>query len=166
MTGSDTPRREAMQPTDDAARALARQLIGAARFAALAVLVEGAPHVSRVAFGTTPEGVPLTLVSGLALHTGALRADPRAGLLVGEPGPTGDPLTHPRLSLSVIARFVARPSAEHDRLRDHWLAGHPKAALYIDLPDFRFALLAPTAGALNGGFGRAYRLTAADLRAG
>lgn len=162
---TETPPRPAdvLQPTDDEARALARGLLAGARFAALAVILDGAPFVSRVALGLTPEGRPLTLVSGLAGHTRALAADPRAGLLVGEPGAKGDPLTHPRLSLTAGARFVARPSAEHDRLRDHWLAGHPKSTLYVDLPDFRFVVFEPTGASLNGGFARAYRLTAADL---
>lgn len=158
-----TQRRDILQPTDDEARALARRLIEAARFAALAVTLDGAPFVSRVALGVAPDGVPVTLVSGLALHTRALRADPRACLLIGEPGEKGDPLTHPRLSLMAEARFVDRPSAEHDALRDHWLAGHPKSTLYVDLSDFRFVRFEATGASLNGGFGRAFGLTAGDL---
>ncbi|KFI33385.1 pyridoxamine 5-phosphate oxidase [Haematobacter missouriensis] len=156
--------KDVLRPTDDDARALARGLMDAARFAALAVVTEEGPQVSRVALATTPEGLPVSLVSGLALHTRALAADPRAGLLIGEPGQKGDPLTHPRLSLSATARFIARGAAEHEALRAHWMALRPKSTLYVDLPDFRFVVFTPTGASLNGGFGRAFRLTAEDLR--
>ena len=165
MPESREPARpDPMRRVDDEARALALRLMAEARFAALALVAEGAPYVSRIAIGQGPEGAPVTLVSGLAAHTRALLADPRAALLLGEPGRKGDPLTWPRLSLSAAARFVARPSAEHDALRAGWLKRQPKAKLYVDLPDFRFVVFAPTGAMLNGGFGRAYRLTAEDLR--
>ncbi|MBL9058907.1 MAG: pyridoxamine 5-phosphate oxidase, partial [Mangrovicoccus sp.] len=145
--------------------AQARQLVGAARFGAIGVLdpATGAPVVTRIAMGTTPEGAPLTLVSSLAFHTGALRADPRCSLLLGEPGARGDPLTHPRVTLACRAGFVAQGSLEHDRLRAHYLATHPKAKLYVDFPDFSFVAFGVESAALNGGFGKAFRLTPADL---
>ena len=154
-----TRERDPIRPTDDEARALARDLVENARFASLAVLVEGRPFVTRVAIGTGPEGQPLTLVSDLALHTRALRADPRASLLVGEPGPRGDPLAHPRLTLEVEAVLEDMTSG----LRDHYLATHPKSKLYVDFGDFHFVSFAVSAFHLNGGFGQAFRLTPADL---
>lgn len=154
-----------IRDTDDEARALARQLIAAARFGAIGVLdpASGAPVVTRIAIGTTPEGAPLTLISALAFHTGALRADPRCSLLLGEPGERGDPLTHPRVTLACRADFVPQGSARHDHLRAHYLATHPKAKLYVDFPDFSFVVFGVESAALNGGFGKAFRLTASDL---
>ncbi|MCA8879165.1 MAG: pyridoxamine 5-phosphate oxidase [Rhodobacteraceae bacterium] len=151
--------------TDDDARALALRLIRDARFGALGVLdpASGAPVVTRIAVGTTPDGQPLTLVSALAAHTTALRADPRCSLLLGEPGDRGDPLTHPRITLACRAMFTDRASPDHARLRTHYLASHPKAQLYIDFSDFSFATLRIEAAALNGGFGKAFRLTTGDL---
>ena len=152
-----------INPTDDAARHTARALIAGARTAALAVLQPdtGAPHVSLIAISPDPGGCVLTLVSSLALHARALAADPRASLLLVEPGPKGDPRTHPRLSLNV----TAIPAAATDRaeLRDLWLSRHPKAKLYIDFADFHFLRLLPSSALLNAGFGRAYLLTPADL---
>lgn len=151
---------------DTEGRALARHLITTARHGALAVLdpATGAPAVTRVGVGLAQADGLYLFVSGLAAHTAALAADPRAGLLLGEPGPKGDPLTHPRLSLSVSAE----PTEESQRpeLSRRWLTEHPKAKLYTELADFRFVFLRITGGALNGGFGRAWKFTAEDLRDG
>lgn len=154
-----------IRPTDDEARALARSLLDAARFGALGVLEpdSGLPVVTRVAVGTGAAGEPVTLVSSLSAHTTALRANPACSLMVGEPGPTGDPLTHPRLTLQCNAHFIPRDAAEHTALRSRWLAQHPKAKLYIDFADFGFVRLEIAGGFLNGGFGKAFQLTAADL---
>lgn len=159
------PRPDPVQPADDEARALAQHLLAEARFAALAVLEPGSglPFVSRIALGLDAQGLPLALVSGLALHTRALQANPACCLLVGEPGPKGDPLTHPRLSLRARASLLDRDNPAHPPLRDAWLARNPKSKVYIDLPDFRFLRFDPVSAALNGGFARAFSLTAADL---
>lgn len=160
-----TPKKDPFQPLDDDARAQARNLIDTATYGALAVLSPdtGAPSVTRVAIGTDTDGTPVTLISTLASHTAALRADPRASLLLGEPGPKGDPLTHPRLTLDVTARFIARDTPEHDALRAHYLASHPKATLYVDFPDFAFVRFTVEKALLNGGFGKAFKLGASDL---
>ncbi|WP_172331626.1 HugZ family protein [Mangrovicoccus sp. HB161399] len=154
-----------IRETDDEARALARRLLAEARFAALAVTDRrtGAPTVSRIALVPGPDGAPLTLVSQLSAHTGHLLADPRCSLLVGEPGPTGDPLTHPRMTLACEARFIRHGDAERDTLREHYLGLYPKAKLYVDFGDFLFAAFEITGAALNGGFGKAYRLAPEDL---
>lgn len=153
-----------IRPTTDDARALAQDLIACARHAALGVIDPdtGAPHVSRIAFGSI-NGVPVTLISDLALHSRAIRQNPDVSVLIGEPGPKGDPLTYPRLTLQASACPIARNTAEHAKIRGLWLETHPKAALYIDFADFAFVKLTPISGALNGGFGKAFALTAADL---
>ena len=107
---------------------------------------------------TDPDGAPLTLISTLASHTGALQADPRCSLLLGEPGPRGDPLTHPRLTLDCTAHITDKAP-----LRDHYLAQHPKAKLYIDFSDFLMVRLDIQSALLNGGFGKAFRMTATDF---
>jgi putative heme iron utilization protein len=155
-----------IRPTDDEAHALACALVAEARFGALGVLAPdtGEPVVSRVA--VIWQAGPVTLISELSDHTRALRADPAASLLLGEPGAKGDPLTWPRISLQGRARFVERGSAAHDALRATWLERHPKARLYIDFTDFSFVRLAVAEAHLNGGFGKAYRLTPEDLGLG
>ena len=155
MSERQTP----IRPTDDEARALARQLLVEARHGALAVLDPdtGFPHVTRVAVGHDGAAT-LVLVSTLSHHTQALLSDPRCSLLVGEPGPKGDPLTHARLTLQARA---AR--ADKAALRSSWLAAHPKTTLYYDFTDFLLLRLDPQGAHLNGGFGRAFRLTPEDL---
>ena len=161
------PTSDPVRPADAESRALARSLISGARFAALAVIRPGtaAPFVSRIALGTDAAGVPLTLVSSLSQHAAALAAGGEVSVLVGEPGPRGDPLTHPRLTFQATPEAVARDAPEHAALRARWLEAHPKARLYVDFTDFGFVRLRPLSGALNGGFGNAYALDAADLAA-
>lgn len=155
-----TPTSSPIRPTDDDARALARALIAAARFAALAVLdpATGTPAVTRIALVPGPDGVPLSLISELSTHTTALAANPACSLLIGEPGPKGDPLTHPRLTLQATAG-----PADKSALRGHYLARYPKAQLYYDFADFQLTRFAPASAFLNGGFGKAFHLEATDL---
>lgn len=156
-------KRDPFRPVDDDARRLARELLDTATFAALGVLEDGQPSVSRIAFSTTPEGAPLSLMSDLLSHTAALETNATCSLLVGEPEDRGDPLTHPRLTLQATARFVPRDGAEHAPLRAHYLAQRPKAKLYIDFGDFRLVRFDVQTALLNGGFGRAYKLAPSDL---
>ena len=153
-------RLDPIRPTDDEARALARRLLAEARHGALGVIdpeTQG-PFVTRVAVGWDGEAV-LVLVSTLAQHTRALEAEPASSLLFGEPGPKGDPLTHPRLTLQTRAELSDK--AAH---REGWLAQHPKSALYYDFADFRMMRLVVRSAFLNGGFGKAFRLGPEDLR--
>ncbi|MFC4669781.1 HugZ family protein [Seohaeicola nanhaiensis] len=150
-----------IRPTDEAARQMARDLIANARIAALAVTLDGAPFVSRIAFGTAPDGAPLTLISSLAAHTRAIVSDPRAALLLGEANGKGDPLNLPRLTL--IARAVAVDEDQRAATAAHYLRGHPKAKLYIGFADFTLFRFSVTRGHLNGGFGKAFALTSADM---
>lgn len=154
-----------IRETDDEARALGQTLLAEARFGALAVIARetGHPTVSRIAITRGPDGAPLTLISELSAHTGHLLARPDCSLLLGEPGPSGDPLTHPRITLACTARFIRHGDPERAALREGYLAQYPKAKLYIDFGDFLFAHFAVTSAALNGGFGKAYHLSPDDL---
>ncbi len=154
-----------IRPTDDDARAVACGLIRQARTAALAVIdpATGAPAVSRVAVGLLPGDRLATLISSLSLHTRALAADPRAALLFGEPGDRGDPLNHPRLSLSATGRFLVPGGPEDAAARRDWLDVHPKAKLYVGFADFAFVHFTPVSAALNGGFAQAYSLSGGEL---
>lgn len=158
-------RPDPVQPADAAALALVAQLRASARTAALAVIdpTDGSPGISRIALAPGPDGAPLTLISALSAHHAALCAHPACALMLGEVAEKGDPLTHPRLMLKARATFVAPDDPTRPTLRDHWLALHPKARLYIDFSDFSFVRFTLTSGLLNAGFARAHRLSAEDL---
>lgn len=157
-------RKNVIRKTDADAVALAQSLIRTARYGALAVLdpETGAPLASRVAAATDSDGAPLILVSSLSAHTGALLADPRCSLLLGEPG-KGDPLAHPRISLACRATRLEHGSPQDERARRRYLARHPKAKLYAGFADFSFFRLEPEGASLNGGFGKAYLLARDQL---
>ncbi|MCB2115551.1 MAG: pyridoxamine 5'-phosphate oxidase family protein [Rhodobacteraceae bacterium] len=159
-------RTDPIRETDEAARALAARLLREARTASLAVIdpSDGSPFVSRIAFGLAPDGTPLSLVSDLAAHARAMRADPRVSLLLGEPGAKGDPLTYPRLTVQARAEFVPAQAEVRGALRRAWIAVHPKAALYADFSDFHYLWLHPASAFLNAGFGKAYALSRNDLK--
>lgn len=161
-----TPKRaDPLQPVDDDARRLARNLLRRARHGALATLdpASGAPLASRTGLASDMDGAPVFLTSTLSAHTQALLADPRCSLLLGEPG-KGDPLAHPRITVIGSAEQVTSEDGDlRARLRRRYLARHPKAELYVDFPDFSFWRLKIAQASLNGGFGRAYAMTAGDL---
>jgi putative heme iron utilization protein len=149
-----------LQPTSDDARRQAKTLIRSARYGALATL--DAPQVTRVGVSTDFDGAPVLLISGLAAHFPALKADGRCSLLLGETG-KGDPLAHPRISIAAEARILERNDSDSQRIAARYLAHQPKAKLYAELGDFRFVRLEPRSASLNGGFGKAFNLSRADL---
>lgn len=152
--------KDVLQPTDAEAIRLAKTLIRSARYGALATIVpdEGVPLATRVAVASDMDGAPIILVSALSAHTGALAAEPRCSLLLGEPG-KGDPLAHPRISLACRALRIDREHPDRERISRRYLNRHPKAGLYAGFADFCFFRLEPAGASLNGGFARAYALT-------
>lgn len=156
-------REDVVQPADEESRRLAKALLRKARLAALACLEPGSgrPLASRVSLATDVDGRPIFLISQLSSHFEALATDPRCSLLVGEAG-VGDPLTHPRMTVIGRAERIA-DAAERERVKDRFLRRQPKAKLYADFGDFAFWRVDVERASLNGGFGKAFELQAADL---
>ncbi len=148
----EMPPRDPRQPTDFDPLSLGRMLLRSTRVGALGTLdpANGHPLVTLTSVATDLDGTPVILVSRLSAHTQNLLADQRASLLLS-PGGKGDPLAHPRLSLQVMAELSQQP-----RLRQRYLARHPKAKTYVDFPDFAFFRLRLLSLHLNGGFARAF----------
>lgn len=145
------------EPAFDAA-AEAKRLLRTIRAGALATRgADGAPFASLVNHATAPDGAPILLLSGLAAHTAHLEGDGRCSLLLAQTG-KGDPLAHPRLTVTGVARRDPDPA-----LRERFLRRHPKSALYADFGDFGFWRVAVTAAHLNGGFARAAALGADEI---
>lgn len=164
VSAVEQPKKDVIRETDAQSIQLAKTLLRSARYGALAVIdpATGAPLASRVGVATDIDGTPLILISMLAPHTGALLADPRCSLLVGEPG-KGDALAHPRMTLVCRATRLERNTPEQVRAERRYLNRNPKARLYAGLGDFSFFRLKVERASLNGGFGKAYLLDHADL---
>jgi heme iron utilization protein len=157
---SDQP--QVLRDTDDAARAQARALVQDSAHGALATLEPstGWPLASRVSLAVDADGTPLILISRLSAHYGALEADARCSLLLGEAG-QGDPLRHPRITMLCLGRKV--PPAQRAAAKAQFLKRHAGAQMYADFTDFDFWLLVPQRASLNAGFGQAYSLSAEDM---
>lgn len=148
---ADPNPRDPRQPANFEPVVLGKALLREARSGALATLdAHGGPMASLVSIATDLDGTPITLVSGLSHHTRNLSSDQRFSLLLSRGG-KGDPLAHPRLTLTGLAQPTEDPL-----LRRRFLARHPKAELYVDFPDFQFFRLNLDKMFLNGGFARAF----------
>ena len=110
----------------------------------------GSPFVTLTTIALDGDCVPLVLISSLAAHTANLLADPRFSLLLARHG-KGDPLAHPRLTLTGTARKTDSKLA-----KERFLARHAKARLYAEFTDFSIWRLEPGRVHLNGGFGKAH----------
>lgn len=131
----------------------ARTLVHLARAGTLSTLSRrhpGHPFGSVMPYAPDERGVPLLLISGMAMHTQNLEADPRASLLVTPPGWTEDPLAGGRVTL--MGRAARVPEQERPAARGTYLARHPKAAFWVDFEDFAFWRLEVADVYFVGGF--------------
>lgn len=136
----------------------ARRVIRAARAGTLATAEDGQPFASLITPATAPDGSVLFLVSGMSEHTRHLRADGRCSVLACGAAETANVQTAPRVTIVGTAAREADPA-----LKARWIALHPYAAFYADLPDFTLWRLQPERGGFIGGFARAFKLAGADL---
>lgn len=157
--------KELLQTTTPETLQKVREMITVARYSTLATIEPGTGHpaISRVAMAALANATPLLLTSALATHTRALAADKRCSLLIGEVG-KGDPMAHARISIFCHAAKV--PEDERASLRALFLAHHPKAINYIDLPDFGYWQLLVDRVSFNAGFGKAYAISGDELISG
>jgi heme iron utilization protein len=138
----------------------AKRLMRLARTGALATLevAGGAPLTTLIGIASDFDGAPLILMSTLSRHTRNLANDPRASLMLTGRHERGDPLNHPRLTLSGRVERCAAP-----RAKVRYLQRNPKAGLYAGFADFALYQLRIEDVHFNGGFGRAAPLTAAEV---
>jgi putative heme iron utilization protein len=142
----------------------ARTLVHLGRAGTLGTLSRrhpGHPFVSVMPYAPDERGRPLLLISTLAMHTQNLAADPRASLLVAQPG--DDPLALARLTLMGDAGRLA--AGERPAAREAYLARHPNAIHWVDFDDFAFWRLEVADVYFVGGFGAMDWLTVAGYEA-
>ena len=145
-----------------AAIADVKRLMRLARTGALATLqaVGGAPLTTLIGVASDFDGAPLFLMSTLSRHTRNLANDSRASLLLTGRHDRGDPLNHPRVTLSGRVERSAAP-----RAKTRYLQRNPKAGLYAGFADFALYQLRIDDVHFNGGFGRAAPLAAVEVLA-
>jgi putative heme iron utilization protein len=111
----------------------------------------GFPFASIMPYGLATDGRPTFLISSMAMHTQNLAGDPRASLLVAQPGWTDDPLAGARATL--IGEVRRLDTADAEAVRDDYLARHPNARAWVDFDDFAFFALAVVDVYYVAGFG-------------
>jgi putative heme iron utilization protein len=144
----------------DAARALlAAESVGV--LSTISVRLPGTPYGSVTPYALDDAGAPILLLSGLAAHTHNLRADPRAGLFIGDKSAAADPQAGARLSL--MGRMTPLPDAETPDARTRYLARWPQSAQSLALPDFGFWRFNAEEARFIAGFGEIRWLPASAL---
>jgi heme oxygenase (biliverdin-IX-beta and delta-forming) len=141
------------------ARLAAKKVVREGRSGALATIMtrSGDPYCSLVNVATGADGAPLLLMSGMALHTKNILADPRASLMLDE-RKDGDPLQGARIML--MGTLAATNDAA---ARTAYLRRHPEAEMYAGFADFSFYRMALKGAHLVAGFGRIVDLVTADI---
>ena len=118
----------------------------------------GWPYASLVLVAVDHDLTPILLLSDMAEHTRAIKADGRVSLLFDGTGGLDQPLTGPRAT--VLGRAERTPD---ERLKARFLARHPDAALYAGFKDFNFYRVRVERAHLVGGFGKIRWIEAAEL---
>ena len=130
----------------------ARTLVQQGTRATLSTLCDksGVPYGSIVEIAPTDDGSVVMLLSQLAEHRRFLDADPRASVLIAPDLHMDNALAKPRISLMGQASQIEAS----DEIRDHYLARHPAAEMYLSLGDFHFYQLQVTQARYIAGFGK------------
>src|ERR1700758_4304203 len=132
---------------------LAKSLLRRSRQGALATLMAGSgdPYCSLVNHATHSDGLPILLISRLAIHTRNILGDPRVSLMLDERA-EGDPLEGSRIMLA--GRAEQASAADLELLRRRYLNAHPSAEVFVNFKDFSFFRIRPRSAHLVAGFGR------------
>jgi len=99
-------------------------------------------------YAADDRGCPVFFISSMAMHTQNLLQDPRASLLITQPGVSGERLDAARVTLIGTAAEV--PAAE---VRELYLSRYENAKLWQDFTDFAYYRLEVTGVYFVGGFG-------------
>ena len=168
MAAQEDPR---SQLDGAAAAGSARQWAGAARellqrggistLSTVSAKHPGYPFGSVVPYGLDAAGVPVFLLSRLAVHSRNLALDDRATLLVMDRTAVDDPQGAARVS--VMGRVIRVPAEGLLEAQQAYLRRHPTAAQYLNFGDFEFYRLEIHDVYFVGGFGRMGWLRAEDL---
>jgi heme iron utilization protein len=111
----------------------------------------GFPFGSVMPYGIDNQGRPIFLISTMAMHTQNLMADPRASLLVTQPGTDGDPLGASRVTL--LGNIGLVPEPDVPEARRLYLDRYANSKYWVDFEDFAFYRMDVADVYYVGGFG-------------
>ena len=141
----------------------ARTLMYRGRIGSLSTLSRkqtGFPFGSVMPYGQDERGRPIFLISTMAMHTQNLQADPRASLLVTQPGGDGDPLGASRVT--VLGNVLPVEPSETAAVRKLYLASYANSKYWVDYEDFSFYRMEVVDVYYVGGFGVMGWIAASD----
>lgn len=155
-------KKDLLQKPDKSTLTGAKKLIRTSRHGVLSVVDQGSgsPISSLIGLATDSDGSPIFPASALGRIIKAMQSHPRVSLLVENVG-RGDPLAHPRISLTAFASKLE--GEDRQRARRRYLARHTKASIYIDFKDFSIWKLSIQSALYIAGFGQAYELAQEHL---
>jgi len=141
-------------------------LIRSQRIAAFGTLRDGVPFVSMVLYAEAGDLSAFYLhLSRLAVHTQALRSDPRVGLMIAQPDTgSGDPQTLARVSIQGEAAVVAKDSPGFGAAKSLYLTKFPASELNFGLGDFDLYEITPHTGRYVADLGKIYDLREEDWK--
>src|SRR6202167_2822823 len=131
-----------------------RTLVYLARVGSLSTLSRkqpGFPFGSVMPYGLDERGLPIFLISTMAMHTQNLKADARASLLVTQNDIDRDPLGSSRVTL--VGNALPVSEAEVAAPRKVYLRRHANSKYWVDFEDFSFYRMEVVDIYYVGGFG-------------
>lgn len=141
-----------------------RNLLHAQEVAAIGTLHAGEPYVSMVPFALLAGGTFVIHVSTLAAHTKDMLTHPQVSLLViAPPSPDVTAQELARITVQGEAAQIARGTPAHDAARAAYLARFPQSEMMFGFGDFSLFAIAPQSIRFVGGFAQATTLSPETL---
>lgn len=152
---------------DEESKAKFFQLIRTQKNASLGTTLQGQPLVSMVLYSASSDLTSYAIhISQLAQHTQNIMNDPRVSLMICESVRKGiNPQTLARISIMGKAMLLSSMSTEYAAAKESYLAKYPFAKMNFQLGDFSMYAIKLEAVRYVAGFGKAFRLTPADIEA-
>lgn len=137
------------------------EILKTRKAASLGTLLDGKPYVSAVGYIYEPSGDPghpghiYFLASDLSQHTRNLKKDPAVSMLITSEQSGETPIQEvPRMTLQGRVEAVSS-NEQFQELKARFLELYPRAAVFFQLPDFRFYRMTISELYWIGGFGKA-----------
>jgi heme oxygenase (biliverdin-IX-beta and delta-forming) len=151
--------------TDDQLQRL-RALLEEERILALAVQVDGRPHLGMLPYVVTADfDAVIVHASALAKHTRGLVNGAPVSMVIHRPDrPDADPLQLARVSVDAVVEGLEKDTPAYVHAMQCYVARFPTSEATFTMPDFNLYRLNFVSGRWVGGFGDALRLSGPTFR--